>query len=299
MMSDDLEVENGNADIEDSSVSDFIAVLVAAREAAKLSHAQVAAQLRLELRVVRALDVGDFSVLGAPVFIKGHLRAYEKLLRLAPNELVWLYESIERPADEWLARPAQQEQVKPANLAQWGLVVVLILAVIAIAMFLLPDSPDNAPEPEVLEVPVALALPDDADAGVDANADAIDEADAGLAVEFLPDADSAVAAADPFELAPVPVAPAATTRVAMVFAEDSWVEVADANGRLLVNVIAAGSQREFSGVAPFSFFLGNAKGVQLSFDGVPYSITIWSIRDKTARFKMTAADILALKDSAE
>jgi cytoskeleton protein RodZ len=227
------------------------------------------------------------------------LRAYEKLLRLAPNELVGLYESIERPADEWLARPAQQEQVKPANLAQWGLVVVLILAVIAIAMFLLPDSPDNAPEPEVLEVPVALALPDDADAGVDANADAIDEADAGLAVEFLPDADSAVAAADPFELAPVPVAPAATTRVAMVFAEDSWVEVADANGRLLVNVIAAGSQREFSGVAPFSFFLGNAKGVQLSFDGVPYSIPIWSIRDKTARFKMTAADILALKDSAE
>jgi cytoskeleton protein RodZ len=87
--------------------------------------------------------------------------------------------------------------------------------------------------------------------------------------------------------------------VTLVFADDSWVEVADANGRLLVNVIAGGSTREFDGVPPFSFVLGNAKAVQVSFDGVPYNVPVWSVRDKAARFKLTRADIEALKDSAE
>ena len=290
-MSDDVEVQVGNDEIEDNSVGNFIAVLVAAREAANLSHAQVAAQLRLEVPVVRALDTADFSALGAPVFIKGHLRAYEKLLHLAPNELVALYQCIHPATDDWRARPTQQEQVKPANLAQWGLVAVLILAVIAIAVFLLSGSPDNPPAPEELEAPVALPLPDDVDA------DFSDDVSAGSAADFLPEGDSP--AEDMAQVESVSAAAAAKTRVTLVFKDDCWVEVADANGRLLVNVITAGSRREFNGVPPFSFVLGNAKAVDLSFDGVPYSIPVWSIRDKAARFKLTAADIMALKDSAE
>jgi cytoskeleton protein RodZ len=53
----------------------FTAAVVAAREAANISHQQAAEALRLEVHVVQALENADFSPLGAPVFIKGHLRA--------------------------------------------------------------------------------------------------------------------------------------------------------------------------------------------------------------------------------
>jgi|GEM_PF-2619219 len=289
-MSEHLEVQAGNAETEDDWVANFVAVLVAAREAAKLSHAQVAAELRLDVPVVRALDVGDFSALGPPVFIKGHLRGYEKLLQLSPNELVALYERIHPSAKDWRGPPSQHEQVKPANLAQWGLIGVLILAVIAVAAFLLSGSPDSAAPEESKEAPLTLLLPDAATSGEAA-------VEAEPVVQVTPQAGLPVAVV----AQPKPVAQTApgTTRVTLVFADDCWVEVADASGRLLVNEISAGSSREFAGVAPFSFVLGDAKAVQVSFDGVPYSVPVWSIRDNTARFKLTAADITALKDSAQ
>ena len=53
-----------------------------AREAAGLSEADVADRLKMPVRVVRSLESEDWSRLGAPVFVRGQLRSYSRLLGL-------------------------------------------------------------------------------------------------------------------------------------------------------------------------------------------------------------------------
>ncbi|MDQ3286647.1 MAG: DUF4115 domain-containing protein [Pseudomonadota bacterium] len=56
--------------------------LAHARQAAGLAPEDVASRLKMPLRVVRALEADDPSVLGAPVFVRGQLRSYARLLDL-------------------------------------------------------------------------------------------------------------------------------------------------------------------------------------------------------------------------
>ena len=54
--------------------------LADARRAAGLACEDVAVRLKMPLRVVHALEADDRSVLGAPVFVRGQLRSYARLL---------------------------------------------------------------------------------------------------------------------------------------------------------------------------------------------------------------------------
>ena len=56
--------------------------LRAAREAAGLSVDDVASRLHMPARVVRSLEIEDWSRLGAPVFVRGQVRSYSRLLGL-------------------------------------------------------------------------------------------------------------------------------------------------------------------------------------------------------------------------
>src|SRR5690606_24474157 len=56
-----------------------------AREAAGLSVQDVASRLKMPVRVVESLEAEDWSRLGAPVFIRGQLRSYARLLGLATD----------------------------------------------------------------------------------------------------------------------------------------------------------------------------------------------------------------------
>ena len=56
-----------------------------AREAAGLRLEDVAEQLKMPVRVVRSLEEEDWSRLGAPVFVRGQLRSYSRLLGLATS----------------------------------------------------------------------------------------------------------------------------------------------------------------------------------------------------------------------
>ena len=65
--------------------------LRAAREAAGLEQAEIAAEMRLDLKLIRALEEGDLEHLPEPVFTAGYLRSYARLMGLPPDELVAQY----------------------------------------------------------------------------------------------------------------------------------------------------------------------------------------------------------------
>ncbi len=61
------------------------AALAAAREALNLSVAEVARQLKLSVSQIEALEAGAYEKLPGPVFVRGFIRNYARLLRLDPE----------------------------------------------------------------------------------------------------------------------------------------------------------------------------------------------------------------------
>ncbi|TDJ42247.1 MAG: helix-turn-helix domain-containing protein, partial [Gammaproteobacteria bacterium] len=58
-----------------------------AREALGITIDEVAHELHLSREVVLSLEAGDYETLGPPVFVRGHLRSYARLVEL-PEEAV-------------------------------------------------------------------------------------------------------------------------------------------------------------------------------------------------------------------
>ena len=64
------------------------AALQAARLARQLSVAQVADRLKLSAAVVAALEANEWDRLPAPVFVRGYIRAYARLMALDDEALL-------------------------------------------------------------------------------------------------------------------------------------------------------------------------------------------------------------------
>ena len=71
-----------------------------AREARGLSVHKVAQDMHVSDDVIQALEHDDFAHLGAPIFVRGHLRNYARLLGLPEAEVL----AVEHDADK-LAPP--------------------------------------------------------------------------------------------------------------------------------------------------------------------------------------------------
>jgi cytoskeleton protein RodZ len=62
------------------------------REALGLPLAHVAQEMRILRSVLEALEEDRYEVLEAPIFVRGHLKNYARLLNLPPEEIVEAYE---------------------------------------------------------------------------------------------------------------------------------------------------------------------------------------------------------------
>ena len=112
-----------------------------ARETLGISVDEVAHELRLSREVILSLDEGDYDKLGAPVFVRGHLRSYARLLGLSEEEIVDGYKSYEPEPEEFRTLSAHTI-VKPGaslpNFVLWGMLLLLLL--VAAGYLLLGDD---------------------------------------------------------------------------------------------------------------------------------------------------------------
>lgn len=182
---------------------------VVAREQLGLSAVQVAAELRLSLEQVEALETGNFSKLPSVVFTRGYIRAYAKLVKLDGDELVRQYERCH--GGERATTPIRTvARVRPSASSgpvTFGSLMLLVLVVVGATFWWWQTqyghevAADNQPEPTVAvdtadgetlvfntpdsesEVAPLTAAPDDAD--VQATETAVGEASnpAALSIE--------------------------------------------------------------------------------------------------------------------
>ncbi|WP_455207950.1 helix-turn-helix domain-containing protein, partial [Kaarinaea lacus] len=66
-----------------------------AREKLNLTPADIAKELKLDIRFVKALEAGQLDKLPQPVYTAGYIRAYAKLVGLPPDDIVGDYASQE------------------------------------------------------------------------------------------------------------------------------------------------------------------------------------------------------------
>jgi cytoskeleton protein RodZ len=69
------------------------------------------------------------------------------------------------------------------------------------------------------------------------------------------------------------VVPVPAADLVLSFDIESWIEIKDADGRVLVvGTERPGSTRAVEGRGPFSLIIGNAPGVRLSYRGRPVNL---------------------------
>jgi len=99
-----------------------------ARERLGLGVSQAAEQLHVDEKVIDALETGRFKAIGAPVFVRGHLRHYANLL--GEPSASGRYESLGQAQPDLTAVPnLPAQRTTPRRL--WPLVLFAVLLVLA------------------------------------------------------------------------------------------------------------------------------------------------------------------------
>ena len=93
------------------------------REQAGLTEQQVADQLNLDSGIVGALEHNDYSTLGAPVFVRGHIRRYATLVGADPAEILAAYDRSRSGPGQPTLIPRSREEMKPMRTRERARVV--------------------------------------------------------------------------------------------------------------------------------------------------------------------------------
>jgi cytoskeleton protein RodZ len=245
-----------------------------AREAAGLSVSQVAERLKMPVRIVESLEAEDWSRLGAPVFIRGQLRSYARLLGL-PTESVHVASGV-APIEP--ARLAPRTYTPPmrrfAEQAARRMVYVVITAAIAVPVWLATRSHLTLPEP----ASASLDLPATSQPGNEHRPrQAADK----------PRPTPLVAS-----LTPVPQR-AESPELSLRLNADSWVEVVAPDGSTVEEaLLRQGDQRSYTAGQVGRIVLGNASAVEVSHRGVVQDLSPY-LRANVARFTVSSDGSLA------
>ncbi len=294
-------------------------LLQKAREAHSFTRADVAARLRLNVRMIAALEEGDWSALPAvPTFVRGYLRNYARLVNVLPEPFLAAYERqgsiVPLPA---VAATALQRQ--PSNSDRlWRFftyVVVLSLFVLVGLWWQSRDALDHIASPSIppthaskeaprpnTEPPQVLATDpppeDNSEAHVLTQTAPPSVPTSGTASVHTADltntqgsvSGSAVHPADtatkpPTASNPTPP-PAGPPTVTVQTTVETWVRIKDGAGDVLFNApIPAGTPRSFQGHPPFKVRLRKAEGVTVTYNGEVFDFSPY-IKDEAASFSL-------------
>jgi len=261
-----------------------------AREASGLDVGTVAARLRMQKNLIRSLEQGDWSRLGAPVFVRGHLRSYARLVGIELDGLDEITANRPVPVTP-MVRTGRGRQM--FGWLGMRMVYVVVTALIAVPVWMAAQRHLSAPD-EVraiaLDIPeVRPALPE-----------LLPEATPGQGEPTVPPAMSVPPATEalprPFtamaSLLPSPAPEPSPSGITLHVHQDSWVELHAANGRRLEqDLLKAGEVRRFARGQLGRVVIGNVDGVEMRINGEIQDLSRWR-RANVARFAVSSDDVI-------
>jgi cytoskeleton protein RodZ len=280
--------------------------LRAAREAAGLSLDQVAQQLKLAPRQVKALEDEDFARLPGRTFARGFVRNYARLLNLDGDALLALLPdsgkapALEAPALQWTGTMIAElpvAAVARSGFARWLIPILLVVCIIGAAAYEWYRGtlalPGDAARPAATPEAAAPSSPVPAVAAAGTSSTPLPNPVASPAPATEPAAadTSRGEAAGPADAVPEsaaanPAATAAPAPLVLTYRGPSWTEIRDRSGQVLISrLVAAGSEQPIRGTPPFDVVVGNAQEVVLVYRGKPIDLTRYT-RQNVARLRL-------------
>jgi len=237
--------------------------LAAARTELKLSVADVSQQIKYGVKQIAAIEADDYAKLPGTTFVRGMIRSYAKLVQLDPQPLLADLgrRDIPAPVTVDLRTGGQEPFFEGGKKSSRVYVYLSLAALLAVAILVYEwyASPPSAGEVvtikpkvarnEAVHAPLARASAPEQSVGTDAQ----------------PVEPQARASA-----VPVPAASrkrGGSKHLELEFSDMSWVEIRQANGKILLSQLnPAGTRQSIEGVPPFEVVIGNAANVRLMYN---------------------------------
>jgi cytoskeleton protein RodZ len=248
--------------------------LAVARAAQNQSTADVARQLKLSVWQVEALEAGLYHQLPGPIFVRGFIRNYARLVKLDPNELVQALGDSVPPSAPRAAVPPSPDIPFPAKgKPRWALLAVPAVVIVGLlgAYEFFWNEPDSQPAASTPQ-PARKVAGQAATVAAPAADDPRPSSPSGEMAATKPGKEAQPAAATPPAEERKP-ARRGEREVKLAFNQECWVEIRDRNERVIFSQLnRPGTQQSVSGLPPFSVVVGNAHGVQLTYDDKPVDL---------------------------
>lgn len=282
------------------------AMLREAREAAGLEREALAQRLRLEPRIIEAVESEAYDRLPGPAFTKGYIRSMAKELGIDPGPPLAQYAALANVAEPVLAdfeSRAPTQITSSSKRIQFmsyaiGIVVLVLIALWWQRQYSSPVASPAAgetvgdgslvpPEPSI-PLPYTWTIVEHAgsplgppenwrrqtDGSTPPPVEDVVVAAATAGADAAPAAGAAATATAPAS----PAAASGTGELVIAAKRDSWVEVTDLNrSRLHFGLIKGGEQVAVTGTPPYDLVIGNAPAVSVNFRGTSIDVNAHAI----------------------
>jgi len=274
--------------IDDQTVNAFDTVtgsgarLRQAREAAGLTLESVGQQLRMPVQVVRSLEEEQWQRLGAPVFVRGQLRSYARLLKVDINDLLEQAHIGPVVPPQLVSHTHTPRARRIAESLGRRALYVGITAVLAVPVWFATrghfDGTANTPNTASLDViPAAVPV---------AGGDTPPAAPPPVSSEPPKPAAPYLASLTPVPRPASTAAPAGA--LTLQFKGDSWVDIAAPDGTTVEKaLVKSGETRSFTPGQVARMVLGNASAVEVQQGGTIVDLSPYQ-RANVARFTVSS-----------
>lgn len=230
-------------------------ILRAERDKQGLTVKDVEKGTSIRALYIQAIEDGKYGVLPGEVYLKGFIRNYASFLGLDPQKMMEIYRENQVPQQSQPTQPVQQAQPAPAPAAtrtdarretkgggstgRW-LIALLVIALVAggawAAMnYLNQPAPAPTPKPPQAQTPVQPAP----------------------------------TPATPKPAAPAPAPAARPVTVAAKYTADCWTQVIADGREIYEGIPKVGDSFTWNADQTMTVRLGNAAGVELTYNGQP------------------------------
>ena len=300
-------------DIDSVSVVQSVGHLLRnARMAKGMSIEDISRQLRLSVQQIEAIEKEDFEKLPGRTFLRGFIRNYANLVQLDPIPLLQLLPESTPVISTYERTPLKNKQISfSSNRESSGsnqFVIAAVLFIIILGAYFIfengnwikksndiVEGSEAKVDSEKTSVEIQLTLPAAVKSAINSPVAEISETSNQINDKKTPEVEANTKTeiiqkenkSRDKEIENAVTSPSDSDHLHFKLTADSWIKVVDVTGATLFEQIKTrGTEQIVTGKKPLSIVLGNASGVNLTYNGTEVDIPSYRRQDGTARFTL-------------